>query len=80
MNVTGVIKRIDHKPYSSDIVNVVCFCEHCDPEGKGEQGGLLKSFHKDDDGFLKKDIHYCPTCGRTVNWNQMTIRHYQQQC
>lgn len=76
---TGVIKRIDYHTFSTDISNVICFCNKCDPKGEGGHGGYLgNSCYAVTNDEVKERYSeftkFCPTCGKIINWDDITER------
>lgn len=72
---TNVIKRIDMTAFTSNIKEIICFCNHCGPNAKGGQGGILARFPNPsymDIENLKKINRFCPTCGKQVDWDNIT--------
>lgn len=73
-NTTGITKRTDLKAYSADIYEVHLFCAHCDPEGMGGKGGsIYTSTFSHDEAITRaqKFNHFCPTCGRKIDYNNI---------
>lgn len=67
-------KNIDLKAYSADIYEVHLFCAHCDPEGMGGKGGsIYTSTFSHDEAIARaqKFNHFCPTCGRKIDYNNI---------
>lgn len=78
-DMTGIVKRTDYAPYSGDMQRVCLFCSHCDPEGKGGNGGIIYTAGFDFDHAVEnaqKTQHFCPTCGRSINYDNIKERDY----
>lgn len=53
-DATGIIKRTDYAAYSERIQSICLFCSHCDPEGKGGNGGIIYATEFDFDHAVEK--------------------------
>lgn len=75
MESTGIVKRIDFKAYSKEVLQVVLFCAHCDPEGKGGNGGNIFSANYSFGSICEQAQNtkrfFCPTCGRKINYEHI---------
>lgn len=75
---TGIIKRTDYAAYSERIQRICLFCSHCDPEGKGGNGGIICTTEFDFDHAVEnaqKTQHFCPTCGRSIDYNNIKEKY-----
>lgn len=70
----GVIKRNDYIFWTNRMSEIIYFCAECDPKGEGGHGGVLAR----NVGIveccndLKQFFKFCPTCGKPVDWTDVT--------
>lgn len=69
-DTADLIMRKDREAYGDRIVHQILFCRHCDPKAEGCHGGIIYSstILTDIAETAKQHQHYCPTCGRRLNW------------
>ena len=82
-NTTGIVIRTDMKAYSSEIYSIAFFCANCDPEGKGGHGGQIYTStfcHDEAMERAQKFNHYCPTCGRKIDYNHIVKNFKNTLC
>lgn len=63
--------------------SIAFFCAHCDPEGKGGHGGQIYTStfcHDEAMERAQKFNHYCPTCGRKIDYNHIVKNFKNTLC
>lgn len=76
MEKTSVIQRNDYIMFTNKLTHILCFCSKCDPKAEGGYGGILLNcnIYNNDKNIQqqKQFINYCPTCGKEIDWNNIT--------
>jgi len=75
---TGVILRKDYAAFTDRLIDVTCFCAHCDPNAEGGKNAVIDTKHSVED-FNSPDFqnthNICPNCHREIDYKNVKIKN-----